>query len=267
MKHNWMRSKATALTVVAILSVGSALPAAAEDIIPPVSAERPLILGLGVMYQDKTYKGYSDSDKVSAVPLVMWENDTFFVRGTSAGWKAWRNDSWEFDILAEVTNEGYDSSDADILTGMDDRDRSAAGGVSLAWHSGPWGLRGVWVHDLLSKSDGYEARAELSYTEVSDNQHWIIKPSAALVYQSDDMVDYYYGVPTDEAVPGARPAYDADSDFIYRIQTVASWNPGGSRWQLFLGGRFDIQGDEFDDSPITSDDKYWMAFFGTGYRF
>jgi MipA family protein len=267
MKRIWICSKFMVLALAAALSTGVSLPAAADDILPPAQAERPTILGLGVVYRDKTYKGYETSKEWSAFPLVVWENDRFFVRGTSAGWKAWSNETWSFDVLAEFVGEGYDSSDADILTGMDDADPTVQAGVALGWRSNGWGVRGVVAHDVANVNEGWEARAELSYTHVSDNRHWVITPMTALVYQSDDMVDYYYGVGASDAIPGIRPQYDADGEFTYRLQTVAAWNPGGSKWQLFLGGRVDVQGDEYDNSPLTSTDLFWMGFAGAGYRF
>jgi len=253
------------LALAALLSGGCVLPAAADDILPPTSADRPTILGLGVVYRAKTYQGYDSDKEVSLFPLVMWENDRFYVRGASAGWKAWSNEHFNFDVLAEFRGDGYDSSDADILSGMDDADPTVEGGVALGWHNGPWGLRGVFVHDLAGVYDGYAARAELTYTWVSGN--WIIKPMGALVYESDDLVDYYYGVDAGDAIAVIRPEYKADAEFVYRLQTAVSWNPGGSSWQLIFGARVDVQGDEFDNSPLTDSDLFWMGFLGAGYRF
>jgi len=257
----------TALSIVAIVLLMAmfAAPVQADEIVPPIGADRPLILGAGVIYRDKTYRGYSDSDKAQPIPLVLWENDTFFVRGGSAGWKAWTDETWEIAVLAEFRGDGYDSGDADILTGMDDRDKTVDGGASVAWRNGAWGVKATWVHDLANKHEGYEARGEVSYTFTPGN--WAIKPSAGVVYQSDDLVDYYYGVQNDEAVPLLRPAYSADAEVIYRLQTAATWSPGGSKWHILAGVRADFQGDEFDDSPITNDDTFLMYVLAAGYRF
>jgi len=261
-----MNNKFKWLAGLGMLSLFS-LPVAADEILPPAQADAPLILGAGVIYRDKTYRAYDDGEKAQAIPLIMWENENFFFRGATFGWKAWSNESWEFAVIGEGRGDGYDSDDANILTGMDDRDQTLDGGAYLAWKNGAWGVKATVVHDLAGKHEGYEARGEFSYTHISESRNWIIRPSAGIVYQSDDLVDYYYGVQSDEAVPGFRAAYSADADVIFRLQTVVAWNPGGSKWQLILGGRLDAQGDEFDDSPITDDDKLLMGFFAAGYRF
>ncbi len=253
-------------SAVAALFALASLPAAADDILPPVRAEKPLILGLGAIYRDKTYRGYDDGDKWQPIPLIMWENEHFYFRGSSGGWKAWTNDYFEFAILAQFRGDGYDSGDSNFLAGMDDRDPTVDGGAHIAFKDGPWGLKATWVHDLGDKHEGYEARGEASYTWVADNKHWIVVPSAQIIYQSDDLVNYYYGVEADEAT-AIRAAYDADNEFIWRLQTVVSWNPGGSKWELIFGGRYDFQGDEYDDSTITSDDQMLTGFFAAGYRF
>ena len=261
-----MNNKFKWLAGLGMLSLFS-LPVAADEILPPAQADAPLILGAGVIYRDKTYRAYDDGEKAQVIPLIMWENESFFFRGATFGWKAWSNESWEFAVIGEGRGDGYDSDDANILTGMDDRDMTLDGGAYLAWKNGAWGVKATAVHDLAGKHEGYEARVEASYTHVSESRNWMIRPSAGIVYQSDDLVDYYYGVQSDEAVPGFRAAFSADAETIFRFQTVVAWNPGGSKWQLILGGRFDAQGDEFDDSPITDDDKLLMGFFAAGYRF
>lgn len=242
-------------------------PAIAEEIVPPTSADTPLILGAGASYQDKTYRGYKDSKKWGAIPLVLWEGERFFIRGVTAGWKVIDNEHWEIAPVIEYRNQGYDSSDADILRGMDDRDAGADAGAQVSWKNGPWGLRATTVGDISGASDGWEARGEFSYTHVSEDHRWIIRPSAALVYQSDDLVDYYYGVKQSEAIPLERPAYEADDGLIYRFQLATAWNPGGSKLELIFGGRFDLQTSEYDNSPITDTELFWMGFVAAGYRF
>lgn len=261
-----MNNPVSRLACVCLLSA-LALPAGADEILPPTAADTPLILGAGAIYRDKTYTGYDDDEKWQAIPLIIWENERFFFRGATFGWKAWGNEMWEFAVIGEGRGDGYDSDDADILEGMDDRDMTLDAGAYMAWKYQGWDVKATWIHDVGGKHEGWEARGELGYTHVSDSGNWVIRPSTSLVYQSEDLVDYYFGVQNDEAIPDFREAYSADSELIYRFQATAAWNPGGSNIQLIFGGRFDLQGDEFDNSPITDDEKFWMGFFALGYRF
>ena len=92
----------------------------------------------------------------------------------------------------------------------------------------------------------------------------MIKPSAAVVWQSDDYNDYYYGVRS-RAVNAN--AYTADSDFNYRLGIVAAYQKPGSQW-MFMGGlRYEFFGDEITDSTIVSEDEQLSALIGVAYTF
>jgi outer membrane protein len=238
----------------------------ADEIIPPAEQGHPLILGLGVSYYDRGYDGYDNDKMWRPIPLVMWENEKFFIRATSAGWKLLSNETWEVAAIVEAIGYGYDSDDADILEGMDDRDLFVGAGAHAIYRlpSG-LGLKATWVADVANSENGYEMRGEVFYTKKMGD--WLIRPSASVVFQSDDTVNYYYGVETSEAVGAIRPAYKGDSTVNYRIQATVGWNPGASRWQLFFGARAEFLGNEIEDSPIMDGSSAYMGFLGAGYRF
>jgi outer membrane protein len=119
--------------------------------------------------------------------------------------------------------------------------------------------------DVSSAHDGSQARAEGFYVHRSGN--WAFRPSIGVVYTSDDYVDYYYGVEQNEAIPTVRAAYEGDSELSYRASLIAMWNPGGSNWQVLMGGLFDAYGDEIDDSPIVDDSTMFTGIVALGYRF
>ena len=241
--------------------------AIADEILPPTDKDQPLVLGLGVIYRDKVYDGYDDGEKAQAIPLIMWENERFFFRGATGGWKLVDEGPWEVAVIVEGRGDGYDSDDADILANMDDRDQGLDAGVQVNYQmENGFGLKGTWVADITSKSEGYELRAEGYY--ITRRGNWLFRPSAAVVLQSDDLVDYYYGVQLDEVDTDlGRTFYQADDEILFRVQAAAGWNPGGSNWQIIFGVRADFLGDEIDDSPIVDDDVFLMGFLAAGYKF
>ena len=227
---------------------------------------RPISAGLGILYKDKPYKGYDSDEKTSLVPVILYEGESFFVRGSSLGWKFIDNKGLEFAAVGEYLADGYDSSDSNYLRGMSDRDPSFGVGAHAIWNPDALGFKMSAVTDVTDNSDGQQVRGEVFYKYRTGD--WMFKPSAGFVWQSDDYNDYYYGVKNSESFNAiGRRAYSANDDFNYRLGAVAVYQQKTSPW-LFAGGlRYDILGDEITDSPIVSEDEEMTAFIGFAYQF
>jgi outer membrane protein len=256
------------LALSAAMALAASMAYADELLAPPTSgAKIPFSLGAGVIYKEKPYRNYDNDEKVQLAPLIMYQGEHFFFRGANFGWMFVNRPNIEFAIRGEIRNDGYDSGDANILREMDDRDPTLDGGAHFIWRpdGGPFALTLVAVHDLTDEYDGYELRADGSYAW-KPNDNWTVRFGAGVVQQSDDLVDYYYGVKASEARPG-RPAYSGDDTTNIRLQTIASWRPDGSRFTYLFGGRFEFLGDEIDDSPLTDEDTQWLAVVAFTYTF
>ena len=212
------------------------------------TGKRPFTIGIGALYKDKPYEDYDSSEKTNAVPIVLYQGERFFVRGATIGWDILDSDVWQLAIIGEFLNDGYDSSDSDFLVGMSDRDPSFGVGGHVIWKPENLGLKLAVVSDIADNSDGSQVRGEIFYTHRMGD--WLFKPSAGIVWQDDDYNDYYYGVRSREAAP-FRPAYSADSDVNYRFGALAIYQQQTSPWMYMAGVRFDLLGDEIDDSPIV----------------
>ncbi len=60
------------------------------------TGSRPISAGLGILYKDKPYRGYDSDAKTNPVPVILFEGENFFVRGSSLGWKFIDNNGLEF---------------------------------------------------------------------------------------------------------------------------------------------------------------------------
>lgn len=230
------------------------------------TGKRPITVGIGAMYKDKPYKDYDSSEKTSAVPLVLYEGDHFFARGSTIGWDFLNSDALELAVIGEFINDGYESGDSDFLSGMSDRDPSFALGGHVIWKPENLGLKLAAVSDMSDNSDGTQMRGEVFYTHKTGD--WMLKPYAGIVWQDEDYNDYYYGVRSGEANPSiGRTAYSADSDINYRFGAVAVYQKKTSPWMYIAGLRYDLLGDEIDDSPIVDDDTELTAVLGVAYTF
>ena len=139
-------------------------------------------------------------------------------------------------------------------------------GGHVVWQPENLGLKLAAVTDMADNSDGTQVRGEVFYAHRTGD--WMFKPYAGIVWQDEDYNDYYFGVRTREAIPAIRrTAYSADSDFNYRFGAVAVYQRKTSPWMYIGGLRYDLLGDEIDDSPIVDDDNELTALLGVAYTF
>jgi len=224
--------------------------------------KRPFTLGLGLLYKDKPYKSYDSSEKTQPVPIVLYEGEHFFARGATIGWDFLDSDALEVAVIGQFLGDGYDESDSKALKGNGDKDPSFGVGGQVTWKPENLGFRFSAVQDITDNSDGAQAVGEIFYTHKAGP--WLLKPAAAVVWQSDDYNDYYYGVRS-RAVNAN--AYKADSDFNFRLGAVAVYQQPTSNW-MFMGGlRYEFFGDEITDSTIVSEDEQLSALIGVAYTF
>lgn len=232
---------------------------------PSKVGTKGLAIGLGIGYVDKPYKKYDSDEQVGVLPIVLYEGSHFFARGQSIGWDFMGDSPWELAIVGEYLAYGYDSDDSDFLDGMSDRDPSIGVGGHVIYRPDKIGFKAVVVTDVADESDGSQARGEVFYV-YNNGSGFQLVPTVGIIWQDEDFNDYYYGVRRSEARAG-RPAYSADDDINYRFDLAAGYSRPGSRL-LFSGGvRYELLGDEIDDSPITSDDSVFSGFVGIAYEF
>ncbi|MGB5211410.1 MAG: MipA/OmpV family protein [Gammaproteobacteria bacterium] len=255
--------KAIVRIIVATALVGLVTPVVAEEFSAP-AAKRPWHLGVGAIYREKAYSGFKDSKKTSPVPLVLYEGDRFFIRGSNLGWKFVDTKPWQVSVLGEWWADGYESSDSNALSGMKDRDPSLAVGGQVRWQPERFGLELTATTDAMSNSDGSQVRAMALFNNRAGA--WFYTMSGGLIYMDSDFVDYYYGVRNSEALPG-RPAYSGDDETGFRAGMTFGYNAPGSKWLFLAGGRYTYLGDAIDDSPITDEDYQYSLFGGVAYSF
>ena len=230
------------------------------------TGKRPITAGVGILYKDKPYKNFSSSSRSNPVPIVLYEGEHFFARGATIGWDFLDSSVVELAVIGEFIKDGYESSDSNFLKGMSDRDPTFGVGGHMIWKPENLGLKATAVTDIADNSDGSQVRGDIFYTHRTGD--WMFKPSASIIWQSDDYNDYYYGVRAKEQnLLIGRTTYSADNDINYRLGAVAVYQQKASPW-MFLGGiRYDFLGDEIDDSSIVEEDNELSALIGVAYTF
>ncbi len=218
-------------------------------------------LGFGGIVQRKPYKGFDTHGY--PIPFVNYESNTFFFRQLTAGYHLFADERIVFDLIAQGRLDGYDDDDSSALEGMSDRDPSLDAGAQISVFDG-WGRTKLsFVGDTLSKHRGHQV--EISYSKRFSDGRWSIIPSTGIAYESQNLIDYYYGVRDKESRPG-RPAYEADAEFSFIASLAANYR-FNEKWSFysFVGYRF--FGSEVTDSPIVSRDYNITAGAGLSYNF
>lgn len=235
------------------------------------AAQERFSAGLGVIVNSKPYKGFDED--VFLIPLIMYKKGNFYSRGRNIGYTftegdmalASRDLHWSLDAIAEVRFDGYDSDDAYALNGMDDRDWTIEAGLSTRIEDKDLGfVEFDWLMDILSRHEGHRLR--LTYGKAfTINKKLTLTPTVGFTWQSSDLVDYYYGVRSNET-RADRPAYSADSTVNW-FTALQSMYRLDEHWSLFSLFGWEFLGGEIKDSPIVDDDSTLSGIFGVLYTF
>ena len=227
-------------------------------------AEEPLNLaGVGMIVATSPYDGVKT--KATGMPFLLGEYKNFYIRGIEAGYHFFKNENVTLSALMSPRFMGYSSEDSAALGGMEDRRRSWDAGLKADLPL-PWShavLSGKVLADVLSRSDGMDY--ELALRRPVKGEFFLFVPSVGVRYQSKSMVDYYYGVRTEE-VRVDRPAYapgGAVNPFAHMTLTT-----GLSR-KIIIVTMIGVEslGREIRKSPVVDKSCLLTAVAGLTYRF
>lgn len=227
-----------------------------------MAEEDTLLIGLGVGGGSATYKGV-DHD-INALPMVYFRQGEFYIDGTTVGLSLMNSEELQLNIYGQYSDHGYKASDSNYLSGMKKRKGSIDAGVGGMVIT-DIGLLSLDIGlDVSSAHGGYHAVFTYAIP-LYESETLLIMPSVGVVWQSEKMVDYYYGVKNSEARFG-RKAYSPNSaikgfagmEFSYHL-----WE----QWDLWMEFQGEYLGDEISNSPLIDKDYQASGSVGVVYRF
>lgn len=248
--------------VLPALMLAVALPAAAQG--PPERDRSQLAwsLGLGVITAPRPYVGASN--QLLVIPLLGLDYKRLYVQGIRAGFRLIEHEDLKVDARIRYIFDGLDPDDSPFLDGMAQRDGTVQGGLGLDWTPGPWALRVSAFTDLLGRSGGQEVGLDLSRTWTFARYRWGLTPAIGVVWQSGNLIDYYYGVPPAEARPD-RPAFAGHS--AYNLQTsLLAFYRIAERVNLIALVQAQRLDNEIVESPIVDDRRAFFGLLGVSYQ-
>jgi outer membrane protein len=241
-----MKIMRRALSVMALLMSFSASGFTAETVEPEILN----VVGGGVYIRETAYEGIDA--QVFPIPVLKWRNEKFFVDGLKGGYILYEENNVRLDVVLAPRLMGYDADDSNALAGMENRNTSFDAGMQLIYvipELKDLNVTVAFLSDVINEYKGQEG--EIRISKKFEGSFYQLIPALSAVWQSNDLVDYYYGVRTNET-RASRPEYEGDSTFNY----VASlgFNMGLSHDRdIFLVTRLDatILGEEIKKSPIV----------------
>ena len=115
--------------------------------------------------------------------------------------------------------------------------------------------------DVAGEHDGYEFALTGAYVLSSDR--WQIVPEVKATWESDKLLNHYFGVRDSEALPG-RPSYMPGSALTWSGVLDVSYRIS-SKWYVTAVLAVDVLPDEIRRSPVVDKDTIWRVNLGVAY--
>ena len=246
----------------------------------PLPSESRWQLGIALGYGLRTNPLVQSDDIPIIVDIdISWFGDRFFFDNGDLGFTFVDNEAVTTSLVGRInsdrvffgrTNTKFVTVDlagaplaSDFELSIPDRDYAGELGLELL-ADGRWGqLQLTAFHDVTGTHEGYEI--EFDYGYGWRNQRIYVEPSFGLSFKSEELNNYYWGVPVDEtniALPGYSAASGINAHARLQVGYQISKN-----WIFSLVGEVERLNDEAANSPIVEEQNVFGYFAGLGYRF
>ena len=217
-------------------------------------------IGLAVISQNA---GYDIGVESNVVPAILINYGNFSLLGPEAKYNLHRSDNLTFDFTGSLRLDGYSEDDDKFFTGMKDRDLTIDLGFALEYELGPVDIGFSMAADVLGKHEGHQAALTFGHNFNFDSAQ--LTPFIGVEYQSEDLVDYYYGVRQEEAT-ASRAFYQADA----ATQAVAGlrgmwWS--GQHHRVIFRLEYSTLDNSIKDSPLVDSSASYEFIIGYAYVF
>lgn len=211
---------------------------------------------------------YAVDDKVSAVPLFLYDNGRIYAEGAEFGAYPLKNDKHWVRVGVSYDGRQFDPNDAKIATlrHLDERKSSINAHASYMYITPIGGFELKATTDILDKSDGQTlALAHRSRFHFYGNK-LTIYPKFGVTWHSDDYNNYYYGVSSAESVHTGVRQYHAKSGISPFVSVSAKYRLY-DKVGIFANQRVEWLSSTQKDSPLTDDNTKATTSIGMTYDF
>ncbi len=220
-------------------------------------------LGLGSYIHTQPYKGVEDI--ILPSPVIFFDNSIFYIRWSRIGLyflgDEKKNFSWALSLTTQPRVYGYDTSD---IQGMKKRKNSWEGGLAFSAKANKVYIEIMALTDILDRHESWLLKAQIAYD--LEYGKFSFYPSLTLSYQSDDFMNYYYGVTADEALNRGESEYISDAGLQLTIQTYIKY-PITQKISVLINIRADKLPSSASSSTIIKDHYIYSGLASLIYTF
>jgi len=223
-------------------------------------------IGLGAYVQTQPYTDVQAI--IVPSPVIFFDNSLFYIRWSRAGiyflGDKTENYAWGFSLTAQPRPFGYKPSDATALQDLDERETTFEGGLAFSATTDGKYIEIMALTDLLKRYESWLVKAEIGDKYRYEN--FTFYPSFVVSYQSDDFMNYYYGITEKEAKRTAYNYYKADAGFQLGAQTYIE-HPLSQNLSVLLNFRADLLPQSAQKSPIIENNLIYSGLASLIYTF
>lgn len=218
-------------------------------------------LGVGVLSNTNPYRG-AKSWNIQPIPAISYIGDRIQILGLTARYGILERGDFSLAATAGYRFGAYQEKDSSYLLGMGNREDTILGGVALQYKL-PEGfkLSAGYEHDLLGRTGG--GTAHFGVEKAFQQKLLTISPKISLIWLSDNLADYEYGVSAAQVRPD-RAAYHP-GDAVNLEVGVTLFRELYKNWQIILGSSVVFLSPDLKDSPIV-DQSHVLRFFSAVTR-
>lgn len=226
------------------------------------AADSPWSLGAAALVTPNLYKG--DQDRVYPVPMVGYEGDSFYLRGLTAGYYLWNDQTDKLSVTAYYSPLFFRAKDSNLhsMRQLSNRYATLMAGLSYAHYTQYGFLRTVLAGDTLDNSNGVTWDTAWLYRYTTDRLTFT--PGLGITWSSENQNEYYYGISKNESQRSGLNSYDPDSSWAPYIELSVNYKLTDN-WNVFGMGRYIRLANEVTDSPMV--DKEWTGVLMTGITY
>jgi len=229
--------------------------------LPLLANDDNLSIGLGVAWATSPYKGVDDI--ILPFPDISYQNGNFFIDFGDIGYTVYSRETCAITLLGSWSPAPYESDDSSFLNGMEDRKFSIEAGAAITMETMLGNLGITALSDVSGHHKGQTVTAQYSIPFGGDT--WAVEAVIGLNWQSEKIVDYYYGVRRSE-VRTDRAYYEGKSTFSPSVGLNGAVEIYDN---VTLEGGVNVEflGSGITDSPLIDDDSVLSASLSVSYSF